>query len=192
MKRLAHVVVVVAAALTLSACTYIGSNSAPIPVVKRDVGYGLMHRYIPGTVRGRVQFVTQPIYLLDASNHLVPSSRIVPSPIRLASVLEQLDLGPSAIERSAGYSSALPRDLVLISATLRHGVAVINFGTRLSALPLAVLLHAEGQLVLTATAAGATRGVIIEVAETRQVLPIPNGKKVSYLTSNEFQSMLNA
>lgn len=191
MKRLTHVIAILGAALALSACTYIGPNSAPIPVVKHDVGYGLMHRYIPGTVRGRVRFVTQPIYLLDASDHLVPSSRIVPSPIRLVSVLQQLDLGPSAIERSAGYSSALPPNVVIISANIRHGVAFINFGTRISALPLAQLLRAEGQLVLTATAAGATRGVIIEVAESRQVLPIPNGKKVSYLTSGEFQSMLN-
>ncbi|HQU00516.1 MAG TPA: GerMN domain-containing protein [Acidimicrobiales bacterium] len=191
MKRLTPVVAALGAALALSACTYIGPNRAPVPVNKHDVGYGLMHRYVPGTVRGRVRFVTQPIYLLDASNHLVPSSRIVPSPVRLISVLQQLDLGPSLIERSAGYSSALPRNLVLISAALRHGVAVINFGTRIDTLPLAVLLRAEGQLVLTSTAAGATRGVIIEVAETRQRLPIPSGKKVSYLTSGEFQSMLN-
>lgn len=191
MKQLRRALLVAASALVLGACTYIGPNHTPIAVAKRDVGYGLMHRYIPGTVRGRVQFVTQPIYLLDAGNHLVPSSRIVPSPVRLDSVLQQLILGPSAIESSAGYTSSLPKGVVLISAKLRNGIAVINFGTRLNGLATTQLLRAEGQLVLTATAANATRGVIIEVAEVRQVLPIPSGRNVSLLTSAEFQSMLN-
>lgn len=191
MKTLRHVSLIALAALTLSACTFIGATSEPQMLRKGDVSFDLLHPYIPQTNHARVRFVTQPIYLLDAGNHLVPSSRIVPSTGKLDSILRQLLLGPSAIELSAGYSSALPPSLVLVSATLEHGVGIINLGNHLSKLPLTQEIRAEGQFVLTATAAGATRGVIIEVADTRQILPLPSGKRVSFLTSAEFAGLLN-
>ncbi len=192
MKSLRHFALITLAALTLSACTFIGPNAQPQLLNKSDVSFDLLHRYIPQTNHARVRFVTQPMYLLDAGNHLAPASRIVPSPIQLETVLRQLLLGPSAIEYSAGYSSALPRTFVLVSAKIEHGIGVINLGNHLDKLGLTKEIRAEGQLVLTAALAGARRGVIIDVADVRQVLPLPNGKRVSFLTSSEFQSLLNS
>lgn len=192
MRVLRRVALVVLAALTLSACTFISPMSQPQLLSKGDISFDLLNRYIPQTNHARVRFRTQPIYLLDAGNHLVPSSRIVPSPIQLDSVLRQLLLGPSAIELSAGYTSALPATLVLVSAKIEHGIGVINLGNHLSRLGRTQEIRAEGQLVLTATAAGASVGVIIDVADTRQVLPLPSGGHASFLTSNDFASLLNA
>lgn len=179
------------AALALSGCTYIAPARTPGAIAKRDVPFGLLRRYIPGTNHARVRFVTQPIYLLDAGFHLVPSSRIVPTPIRLTSVVDQLLSGPSAIESSAGYTSALPKNLVLVSAKIDHHVGVINLGNHLNRLPLTQQIRAEGQLVMTAVAAGATRGLIIEVADVRQSMPIPGGGHARFLTSSQFQGLLN-
>lgn len=182
---------VVLAALALSGCTYIAPARNPGVIAKRDVPFGLLRPYIPGTNHARVRFVTQPIYLLDAGYHLVPSSRIVPTPIRLSTVVDQLLSGPSVIERSAGYTSALPANLVLVSAKIVHHVGVINLGNHLSRLPLTQQIRAEGQLVMTADAAGATRGLIIEVADVRQSMPIPGGGHSRFLTTSQFQGLLN-
>lgn len=189
MKTLRVVLTLVLASLALSACSFISPDPSAQPVAKSNVPFGLLNRFIPQTNRGRVVFVTEPVYLLDAGEQFAPASRIVPSPVRLDAVLRELLLGPSKIEASAGYTTALPTSLVLVSASVQHGVGVINLGNHLNRLPLAQQLRAEGQLVLTASAAGATRGVIIDVAEIRQVLPLPNGKRVRFLTSAEFQSL---
>jgi len=190
-RTLRHASLIALAALVLSACTFIGPTAKPQLLSKGDVSFDLLHRYIPQTNHARVRFVTQPIYLLDAGNHLVPSSRIVPSTGKLDAILRQLLLGPSAIELSAGYTSALPNSLVLVSATIEHGVGIINLGNHLSKLPHTQEIRAEGQFVLTASAAGATHGVIIEVADTRQILPLPSGKRVSFLKSSDFAGLLN-
>ncbi|MDE3008895.1 MAG: GerMN domain-containing protein [Acidobacteriota bacterium] len=190
MKFLRPTLALVVSSLALSACTLISADRAPQPVAKSQVPFGLLHRYIPQTNRGRVIFVTQPVYLLDVGDRLAPASRIVPRPVQLDAVLRELLLGPSKIESFAGYASALPKTLVLVSAVIKHKVGIINLGTRLSGLSLTQQLRAEGQLVLTSAAAGATRGVIIEVAEIPQALPLPNGKRAHFLTSAEFQSLL--
>jgi hypothetical protein len=73
------------------------------------VELNLLNRTIPGTNKGRVRFITQPVYIVDATGHLAPSSRIVTAPAQLTSVLDQLILGPTKIESFAGYASDLPK-----------------------------------------------------------------------------------
>src|ERR1019366_771809 len=102
-----------------------------------------------------------PVYIVDATNHLSPSSRIVPSPPSLATVIAQLLIGPTAIEKSAGYTSALPATLVMVSAAVGAGVGYLNFATPLNTLSRSNQLLAVGQLVLTAQEVGATNGIVI-------------------------------
>src|ERR1019366_6280774 len=110
---------------------------------------------------------------------LAPSSRIVPSPPGLSTVIQQLLLGPSAIEKSAGYRSALPKDEVLVSAVLRAKVGYINFAEPFTALSRVQQLLAVGELVLTADAAGATNGIVVQVAGVTQRLLMPNGQRAT-------------
>jgi hypothetical protein len=159
----------------------------------KTVNFGLLSPTIPGTDHARVRFITQPVYIVDAAGDLAPSSRIVPEPPALATVIEQLLLGPTSIEKSAGYTSALPKSLVVITATVNEttGVGVINFATSLNKLPRKQQLLAVGQLVLTAYVVGARRGLEIRVAGVAQNVLLPTGKHATLVTPSDFQSLLN-
>jgi hypothetical protein len=178
-------------ALALSGCTLVAPNATPVRIAPKDVPFGLLNKTIPGTNGVRVRFRTQPVYIVDASGYLAPSSRIVPAPPALATVIEQLLLGPTHIEKSAGYSSALPKSLVVVSAKVRGVIGYIDFATPLSKLPRKQQLLAVGQLVLTAYVVGATRGLEIRVAGVTQNLLLPNGKRATLATPEDFQSLLN-
>lgn len=176
-------------ALALSGCTLVSPNAAPEHITP---GFSLLSPTIPNTNHARVRFITQPVYIVDAAGRLAPSSRIVPTPPALATVIEQLLLGPTSIEKSAGYSSALPKSLVVVSAKVHAHVAVINFATSLTTLPEKQRLLAVGQLVLTAYAVGASRGLEIRVAGVAQTLLLPNGQHTTLATPADFQSLLNS
>src|SRR5277367_1664726 len=192
MKRLGLLVVIVVGALALSSCTLVSPNAKPVNISKTKVGLQLLSPTIPGTNGAHVRFNTQPVYIVDATGQLAPSSRIVPTPPALSTVIEQLLLGPSAIEASVGDSSALPTNLVLVSASVHHQVGYLNIATSLSALPPAKELLAIGQLVLTAYGVGATRGIVIKVAGVIQSLPTPSGKSLRLVSKQDFQSLLDS
>ena len=66
--------------LLLAGCTLVPTGSNPARVERSDVPFGLMRPTIPGTNGGKVVFVTQPVYVVDATGaHLAPSSRGVHS-----------------------------------------------------------------------------------------------------------------
>jgi hypothetical protein len=177
-------------ALALSGCTLVAPNSAPLRV--KTVPFSLSNPTIPGTNHAKVRFITQPVYIVDAAGDLAPSSRIVPEPPALATVVEQLLLGPTNIEKLAGYSSALPKSLVVISAEVEpSGVGVIDFATSLNKLPRKQQLLAVGQLVLTAYVVDAKRGLVIRVLGVTQHVLLPNGKRATLATPSDFQSLLN-
>ncbi len=193
MKSLRVTLLIGLAALVLSSCTLIAPNATPQAIPRTfSKSLGLLNKTIPGTNHARVRFITQPVYIVDATEHLAPSSRIVPSPVGLSTVIQQLLLGPSAIEKSAGYRSALPKNEVLVSAELRAKVGYINFAEPFTALPRAQQLLAVGELVLTADDAGATDGIVIKVAGVTQALLMPNGQRATLVTKKNFEVLLNA
>lgn len=189
MTRLVRNLGLLTAGVLLTGCTLISPNTVPQPVTPRSVPFGLLHRFIPGTRNARVRFVTQPIYLIDIGGKLAASSRIVPSPVTLSTVIRQLLLGPSRIEAAVGYHSALPSKLVLVSATMKDGLATINLASSLTSLRVPEQILAEAQLTLTAHDAGATKGLTIEVAGVRQLLILPSGAKRPVVTSGDFASL---
>lgn len=191
MKRLRLVLLLALGAALLSSCTLVVPNAAPRHVPRSNVPLGLLHKTIPGTNGARVRFVHQPVYIVDATGQLAPSNRIVPSPPNLKSVLQQLLLGPSVIEASAGYTSALPTNLVLDSATVRNDVGYINLATSLDTLSVSQQLLAVGQLVLTADEVGATRGIVVQAAGVVQQLLTPGGQRRTLVSSKNFQLLLN-
>jgi hypothetical protein len=176
-------------ALALSGCTLVAPNSTPSRV--KTVPFSLLSPTIPGTNHVRVRFITQPVYIVDAAGDLAPSSRIVPAPPALATVIEQLLLGPTSIEKSAGFSSALPKSLIVLSAKVVRQIGDIDFATSLNALPRRQQLLAIGQLVLTAYRVNAKRGLEIRVAGVTQNVLLPNGKHATLVTPSDFQSLLN-
>ncbi|HUX04568.1 MAG TPA: GerMN domain-containing protein [Acidimicrobiales bacterium] len=179
------------ASLALSGCTLVPTTSAPVLVNPRTVPFGLLGKTIPGTNHGQVRFITQPVYIVDATGHLTPSSRIVPTPPSLASVLRELVIGPTDIEVSTGYSSALPKNLVILQAKVRKGVGYIAVADPLSGLPQRQEALAIGQLVFTAYDVGATKGIEITVAGVAQLSLLPDGTTQRLVTVKDYQSLLN-
>jgi len=102
----------------------------------------------------------------------------------LASVLRQLIIGPTTIESGGGYTSALPKNLIILSASFRGEIGYIDLGSTLNKLPRGQEVLAVGQLVLTARDVGLTlgiqiKGVEITVAGVRRTHRFPTGAKPS-------------
>jgi Sporulation and spore germination len=195
-KRVRGVLALVFGALALAGCSLVPTTSSPQLIGRSHVPFGLMGRIIPGTGNGRVRFITQPVFIVDATGHLAPSSRIVPAPPVLESVLRQLIIGPTKNETFAGYTSALPKNLLLLSASFRSGVGYIDLATTLSKMPRSQQVLAVGQLVLTAYDVGLTlgiqvKGVELTVAGVVQSSPIPGGHRATVVTKREAQRLLN-
>lgn len=180
------------AALALSGCTLVPTNDAPVVVPHHSVKFGLLDPTIPNTNGARVRWVTQPVYVVDATGHLTPSSRIVPSPPTLDSVLRELVLGPTIIESSAGFTTSLPRDLVILQATIHANLATIALAKPLSELTPAQEVLAVGQLVYTARGVGASAGVEVTVGGVPEPLRLPGGGTKVKVTEADYASLLNS
>jgi Sporulation and spore germination len=192
MNKFARLGTIALAGLVLGACTFVPASNAPRAINHSQVPFGLLGKTIPGTRGARVKFQTQPVYIVDATGHLAPSSRIVPVPATLASTLRQLLIGPSLIEQSAGYSSAIPKEVVLLSASISHGVGHIDLSRSLNSLKPTNQLLAAGQLLLTARDVGATGGVEISVGGVAQLILTPKGSRVRLAKASDFASLLGA
>ena len=191
MRRWRILAGVAVAAMLLGGCTLVPTASSPEVIPDAQIPYALLSPTIPGTNGASVQFIAQPIWIVDATGHLDPTSRIVPSPPRLEAVLRQLIIGPSAIERDAGYTSAIPSSLVLVSASIRGGIAYINLATSLDHLSKVREVLAVGQFVFTSKDMGATKGVeILEAGHTQELL-LPNGTHATLATPEQFEKLLN-
>lgn len=196
MTRLRTLLALLLGALALAGCTLVPTTSSPQLIGAKHVPFGLLGRTIPGTNNGRVRFISQPVLLVDATGHLAPSSRIVPAPPVLESVLRQLIIGPTKIEAGGGYTSALPKNLVVLSASFRSGIGYVDLASTLSKLPRGQRVLAVGQLVLTAKDVGLTlgikvKGIEITVAGVVQRSPLPNGRSAIFVTTKDFQRLLN-
>jgi hypothetical protein len=191
-KRLRVALVLVLGGLALASCSLVAVNPAPVHVARSNVPLGLLNRTIPGTNGARVRFVTKPVYFVDLTDRLAPSSRIVASPPTLDSVLRELLLGPSLIETSAGYTTNLPNTLILDGASVRDDVGYIALASPLDTLSVTQQLLAVGQLVYTAYDVGALKGIEIQVGGAVQSLLMPNGKRATLVTTTDFQSLLDA
>jgi spore germination protein GerM len=115
----------------------------------------------------------------------------VPSPATLDSILGELLLGPTSIERFAGYTSDLPKGFVLVGATLKNKLGVLDIATPLTTLSRENQILALGQLVLTAYDVGATAGIEITVAGSPRLSLLPNGSRHLIVTRADFASLLN-
>ena len=196
MKKLRTLVGLLLGALVFAGCSLVPTASSPQRIGPKHVPFGLLGKTIPGTNNGRVRFISQPVYIVDATGHLAPSSRIVPSPPVLESVLRQLIIGPTKIESFAGYTSALPRNLVLLSASFRSDTGYIDLASTLSTMTRSQEVLAVGQLVLTARDVGVTlgievKGIEITVAGVTQSSPLPNGHSAKFVTTRDFRRLLN-
>ncbi|MGB8196376.1 MAG: GerMN domain-containing protein [Acidimicrobiales bacterium] len=197
MTRLRTLLGLLVGAMALSGCTLVSTTSSPQTIAPKNVPFCLRCKTIPGTNNGSVHFISQPVYIVDVTGHLAPSSRIVPSPPVLESVLRQLIIGPTKIESFAGYTSALPKSLIILSASFRGDVGYVDLATTLAKLPRGQEVLAVGQMVLTARDVGLTlgiavKGIEITVGGVPEDLPIPGGHEERLVTPVDFQHLTNS
>jgi len=196
-RRVRAAICLLLGALALAGCSLVPTASSLHVVGPKKVPFGLLGKTIPGTNHGRVRFISQPVLFVDATGHLTPSSRIVPSPPVLESVLRQIIIGPTKFESFGGYTSALPSNLIILSASFRGAIGYIDLGSPLSKMSRSQEVLAVGQLVLTARDVGLTlgievRGIEITVAGVAQNSPIPGGHEANLVTPQDFQRLLNS
>ena len=166
MRRVAYLLGLLIGAVALVGCTLVSTTSSHRAITPKDVPFCLRCKTIPGTNNGSVHFISQPVYIVDATGHLAPSSRIVPSPPVLESVLRQLIIGPTKIESFAGYTSALPKDLVHSLGQHPGRYRVHRPRRRRSRnCPAARRSWPSVRLVLTAKDVGLTLGVAVKGIE---------------------------
>jgi hypothetical protein len=190
MSRTRVLAVLSVAAVLLSGCGLIPTSAKPVTIPSDQVQLNLLNPRIPGTNGGRVRFNTKPVYFVDASGHLAASSRIVTAPVKLASVLDQLIVGPTNIESSAGYSSDVPSKLIVLQAIIKAKIGYIDISSSLASLGRAKEVLAVGQLVFTSFYAGATGGIEISVAGVSQLSMLPDRTLVRVVTGKDCQALL--
>jgi hypothetical protein len=190
MKRIRSLVWLVLGAVVLSSCTLISTSVKPVAIPASQGLSGLLGRTIPGTSNGRVRFITRPIYIVDATGHLSTSSRIVTAPASLTSVLDQLIVGPTKIEKFSGYATDLPSNLLVLQAAVKDKVAYIDISESLAKLARPKQILAIGQLVFTAYYAGAKDGIEISVGGTVQQSLLPDHKFTTIATAKDCEILL--
>ena len=191
MRRLRILVPVLLGALALSSCTLVSPNATPVRIPNSKVGLQLLSPTIPGTNGAHVRFNTQAVYIVDATGQLSPSSRIVPTPAALSTVIQQLLLGPSAIERSVGDSSALPT--AWYSSRPRF---ITRWRSQLRDVP-SFAATGQGDAGHRSTRSHRRPGGGHERHRDQgggviQSLPTPSGKSLKLVTPQDFESLLDS
>jgi hypothetical protein len=180
--RLRHLAALAASALVLSSCTLVSTSSSPSLISSAAVPLGLLEPTIPFTDYAQVRWVTRDIYLLNRSRHLEAVARLMTAPPSLLAALYYVTQGPTTVEMAAGVTTLVPPLLVINQATVHDGVALIDVSKDLSQIPLADQRVAVAQLVFTAAAMGATRGVRLSINQTPYSLKLATGVSVSLIT----------
>ncbi len=176
----------------LAASCGIPTNSSPQAIAKSNVPSHLLNPTSPSTsttLNPPVPVgVTQQIFLVDPTLHLVAKNRNIAPPASLSQVLNALLLGPTAAESLAGIQSFVSgtagqgsSSSNRVVATVADGVATIDFAVN----PVQVVgstqpLLAIAQIVYTATGQPGVNSVLIEIAGLPIDVPTaPDGALVS-------------
>ncbi|HEY5121584.1 MAG TPA: hypothetical protein VII84_08415 [Acidimicrobiales bacterium] len=187
MRSLRRLGVLVLCALSLSGCTLVSTSSSPTLINSNDVPLGLLDPTIPFTDFAQVRFVTREIFMVDRTEHVIPVGRLVTSPPTLAEVLHFVPLGPTATEQAAGITTQVPSTMVVNQANIPggNGIALIDVSAVLKQIPTVARRLAVAQLLFTAVAMGATKGIEISINQTPFALQLANGESVSLITPAE-------
>jgi len=181
-RRLRTLLGLVLGALALAGCTMVPTASSPQVIGPQHVPFGLLGKTIPGTNNGRVTLHLQPVYIVTLP---------VTSPRRADCALARCSLGAApahhrttTIESGGGYTSALPKNLIILSASFRGEIGYIDLGSTLNKFAAWPGGSSPWANWLDRADVGLTlgiqiKGVEITVAGVTQDSPIPTGAKPS-------------
>ncbi len=183
MRRLRSLLVVLGLlALTASACA-IPTQGSPSPVGSSKVPFGLLNPHPPTTTTTQPKpssLVPVKVFFLTSGNQLQSVPRVVASPAPLSAIIDALLAGPTSAETTQGYTTAIPGNVALISATAQGNIVTVNMNTAFGEITGTNAELAVSQVVATvATENGLGTGVIFEIDGQRTSVPIANGSEVA-------------
>jgi hypothetical protein len=168
--------------LTLAACG-IPTQQQPSSISPSRVPLGLAS---PG---GAVTTTTQPtarsevevtIYLLNPSVQLVPRHRVVQVPAPLSSIITSMLAGPTQTEVADNLYTAIPNNVVVLSATPQGSVVTVNFNDAFGQITGGDAELAVAQVVATVVAQSKPgTSVLFEIDGQPTSVPISSGAQVS-------------
>jgi hypothetical protein len=164
---------VASAALALSACG-VGAQSAPHPIDRADVPFGLVERAeAPATPSPAPYSFT--IFLV-AGDRLQAATRGSQSPPTPGAQLRRLLQGPTPTEADAGLRTLLTPDVAVDHVRVADGIATISLsGANAAQPPGSDRALAVAQLVYTATAIPGVERVRFEVDGEPAEIPRGDG-----------------
>jgi spore germination protein GerM len=184
--RRRHAALVLLPLAALAAGCAIPTQSAPSSIAPSRVPFSLLDPHPPITTTTQPKassYVGVKVFFLNANanNALTPVDRLVSAPAPLANIITSLVTGPTSGDSAAGLATAIPSDVVVLSAsTTSPNVVTVNFNSAFGQITGTATEQAVAQVVATvANEDGPDTGVIFEIEGQRTSVPIANGSQVT-------------
>ena len=145
--------------------------------------FDLLDPHLPTTTTTQPKpssLVPVKVFFLNTTNQLTPAAACVAAPAPLDSIITALLAGPTSAETDRGVTTAIPSNVVVLSATMQGNVVTVNMNSAFGAIAGTTTELAVAQIVATvATENGLGTGVIFEIDGQRTSVPIANGSQVA-------------
>jgi hypothetical protein len=160
----------------------IPTQQGPSTVPPGHVPPGLVSPELPTTTTTQPRLSSEvqvKIYLLGPTGLLVEEERVVQIPAPLTSVITSMLAGPTQSESRAGITTAIPNNVVVLSAVTQGSVVTVNFNEAFGEITGSETQLAVAQVVATVVAEnGLTTGVLVEIDGVPSSVPIASGAEV--------------
>lgn len=176
-------VAAVAAVALLAAGCAIPTQHGPSAISSSRVPFALLSPKATSTTTTQPNsssLVPVTVFFLTPTDLLQPEQRYVFAPAPLVSVIRSMLAGPSVSETNAGFTTAIPDNVNVLSAVPNGSQVTVNFNSAFSQITGGNTELAVAQVVATIAAeVGNNTGVIFEIAGQRTNVPIAGGASVS-------------
>jgi spore germination protein GerM len=165
----------------------IPTQGSPSSIAASRVPFHLLDPHPPATTTTTQpkpsSYVGVKVFFLNANanNALAPADRLVGAQAPLTAIITALVAGPTIGDSAAGLTTAIPSDVIVLSAaTTAPNVVTVNFSATFGQITGTATEQAVAQVVATVVnEVGFGTGVIFEIAGERTQVPIANGSQVA-------------